>query len=151
MLQHRTLATRELLSASSSEVGVSGTCTNTLACIVHAGPHSAAEIRRCCLLQLAHKLSSETMLGISRFDGAAAAGGQLSQASETADLTAILSAHWHLGYRPSEKLLVAMGPFLCRHAAQLTQEQKHDLTHLLLDFEFDPGNTSDHMLLVYHF
>jgi hypothetical protein len=85
-------------------------------------------------------MASESTAAVSRADSApAAASGQPSQASDTADLTAILSAHWHLGYRPSEKLLVAMGPFLCRRAAHLTQQQKQDLTLLLSDFEFDPG------------
>ena len=87
-------------------------------------------------------MASETTFGVSRKDitaTQAATSAQPSQASDAADLTAILSAHWHLGYRPSEKLLVAMGPFLCRRAACLTQQQKHDLTHLLLDFDFDPG------------
>lgn len=85
-------------------------------------------------------MASESTAAVSRADSMlAAAGGQPSQASDTADLTAILSAHWHLGYRPSEKLLVAMGPFLCRRAAHLTQQQKQDLTQLLSDFEFDPG------------
>lgn len=85
-------------------------------------------------------MASESAVPVSCADSTpAAASGQPSQASDTADLTAILSAHWHLGYRPSEKLLVAMGPFLCRRAAHLTQQQKQDLTQLLSDFEFDPG------------
>jgi hypothetical protein len=91
-------------------------------------------------------MASESTVAASRADSTpAAAGGQPSQASDTADLTAILSAHWRLGYRPSEKLLVAMGPFLCRRAAHLTQQQKHDLTQLLSDFEFDPGTCSFQM------
>ena len=91
-------------------------------------------------------MASESAAVVSRADSApAATSGQPTQASDTADLTAILSAHWHLGYRPSEKLLVAMGPFLCRRAAHLTQQQKQDLTHLLSDFEFSPGAHSVQM------
>lgn len=106
-------------------------------------PRAAAfSISNAPALQVAHKMASEMAASVSRTDGIAqssAASGHSSPASDTADLTAILSAHWHLGYRPSEKLLVAMGPFVCRRAAHLTLQQKGDLAHLLSDFEFDPG------------
>lgn len=87
-------------------------------------------------------MASEAAASAARVGGAdrSAPGAQPhGEASDTANLTAILSAHWHLGYRPSEKLLVAMGPFVCRRAAQLTQQQKTDMAHLLLEFQFDPG------------
>lgn len=87
-------------------------------------------------------MASETAASVSRTggpDATSAVSRQPTEASDTADLTAILLAHWHLGYVPSQKLLIAMGPFVCRRAVHLTRQQKADLAHLLSDFDFDPG------------
>ena len=45
----------------------------------------------------------------------------------------------HLGCRPSDKLLTALGPFVARHSTQLTSAQAADLSHLLSEFQHDPG------------
>lgn len=72
--------------------------------------------------------------------GSAGAPGVVSGGGrEAAQLLAVLAAHWQLGLRPPDKLLLAAAPWLAARAAALDAASAGHLLHILRDFEFDPG------------
>lgn len=66
----------------------------------------------------------------------------MMHAREVDHVRTVLAAHWQLGMRPPDKLLLAVSPRLAAAAAVVDSQSAGELLHMLHDFEFDPGGFS---------
>mmetsp|Transcript_14488 Transcript_14488/g.43795 ORF Transcript_14488/g.43795 Transcript_14488/m.43795 type:complete len:537 (-) Transcript_14488:200-1810(-) len=122
LIGHNTVVTPDILRATASEMARS----------FASPPPDTSEGAAAATSPTAQAGSSHPGSGVAEQQA-------MMHAREVDHVRTVLAAHWQLGMRPPDKLLLAVSPRLAAAAAVVDSQSAGELLHMLHDFEFDPG------------